>query len=32
MKDLFEAIIEYQKRDRRYGGINQPSNRKYALG
>jgi undecaprenyl diphosphate synthase len=32
MRDLFEAIIEYQKRDRRYGGINQPSNRKYALG
>ena len=32
MKDLFEAIIEYQKRDRRYGGIHQPPNRKYALG
>jgi undecaprenyl diphosphate synthase len=32
MRDLFESIIEYQKRDRRYGGIHQPPNRKYALG
>ena len=24
-RDLFEAIVAYQKRDRRYGGINQPA-------
>jgi len=24
-RDLFEAILAYQKRDRRYGGINQPA-------
>jgi len=23
-RDLLEAILAYQKRDRRYGGINQP--------
>jgi len=33
-RDLFEAIIDYQKRDRRYGGIHKlPStDRSYALG
>jgi undecaprenyl diphosphate synthase len=35
-RDLFEAIIDYQKRDRRYGGIgrisSKPTNRSYALG
>ena len=24
-RDLLEAILAYQKRDRRYGGINQPA-------
>ena len=24
-RDLLEAIVAYQKRDRRYGGINQPA-------
>jgi undecaprenyl diphosphate synthase len=35
-RDLFEAIIDYQKRDRRYGGIHrlptEPASRKLALG
>ena len=35
-RDLFEAIVDFQKRDRRYGGIHKPTpqtpNKSYAIG